>query len=85
MNDITLRNRKFGPEAAMQLVEDRAPNGFARISDVISQAELDEITTSFSVAGGLNAERVNNRTSFVAAPTNAPGYPQSRGGKNANC
>ena len=25
MNDITLRNRQFGPEAAMQLVEDRAP------------------------------------------------------------
>lgn len=75
MNDITLRNRQFGPEAAMQLVEDRAPNGFARISDVISRTELDEITTSFSVAGGLDAERVNNRTSFVAAPTN-PGHPR---------
>ena len=75
MNDITLRNRKFGPEAAMQLVEDRAPNGFARISDVISQAELDEITMSFSAAGGLDVERVNNRTSFVAAPTN--GHPRN--------
>ena len=28
MNDITLRNRHFGPEAAMQLAEERAPNGF---------------------------------------------------------
>ena len=35
MNDVTLRNRGFGPEAAMQLVEERAPDGFARISDVI--------------------------------------------------
>src|SRR5207248_5114000 len=26
MNDITLRNRSFGPEAAMQLVEERAPD-----------------------------------------------------------
>ena len=75
MNDITLRNRQFGPEAAMQLVEDRAPNGFARISDVISQTELDEITTSFSVAGGLDTEQVNNRTSFVGAPSN-PGHPR---------
>jgi 2-polyprenyl-6-methoxyphenol hydroxylase-like FAD-dependent oxidoreductase len=25
MNDITSRNRGFGPEAAMQLVEERAP------------------------------------------------------------
>jgi 2-polyprenyl-6-methoxyphenol hydroxylase-like FAD-dependent oxidoreductase len=77
MNDITLRNRQFGPEAAMQLVEDRAPNGFARISDVISQAELDEITTSFAVAAGLDAERVNKRTSFVAAPTNRSGHPRA--------
>ena len=75
MNDITLRNRQFGPEAAMQLVEERAPNGFARISDVISQTELDEITTSFSVAGGLDTEQVNNRTSFVGAPSN-PGHPR---------
>jgi len=30
MNDITLRNRGFGPEAAMQLVEERAPDGFVR-------------------------------------------------------
>ena len=28
MNDITLRNRQFGPEAALQLAEERAPNGF---------------------------------------------------------
>src|SRR3954465_15278638 len=27
MNDIIVRNRNFGPEAAMQLAEDRAPNG----------------------------------------------------------
>ena len=31
MNDIVLRNRKFGPEASLQLVEERAPNGFDRI------------------------------------------------------
>ena len=27
MNDVTLRNRNLGPEAAMQLAEERAPNG----------------------------------------------------------
>jgi 5-methylphenazine-1-carboxylate 1-monooxygenase len=31
MNDITLRNRGFGPEAAMQLAEERAPHGSDRI------------------------------------------------------
>jgi 2-polyprenyl-6-methoxyphenol hydroxylase-like FAD-dependent oxidoreductase len=65
MNDITLRNRCFGPEAAMQLVEERAPNGFAGISDVISQDELDRIASSFSTAAGLDVETVNSRPAYV--------------------
>jgi 2-polyprenyl-6-methoxyphenol hydroxylase-like FAD-dependent oxidoreductase len=65
MNDITLRNRKLGPEAAMQLAEERAPNGFARVEDVISQGELDVITKSFAAAAGLDVETVNNRPSFL--------------------
>lgn len=65
MSDVTLRNRRFGPEAAMQLVEERAPAGFDRIDDVISREELDEINTSFSVAAGLDVETVNTRRSLV--------------------
>ena len=60
MNDITLRNRSFGPEAAMQLVEERAPNGFVRIDDVISRHELDSIANSFAAAAGLDVGTVNN-------------------------
>jgi 2-polyprenyl-6-methoxyphenol hydroxylase-like FAD-dependent oxidoreductase len=66
MNDVTLRNRRFGPEAAMQLVEERAPNGFARIEDVISRADLEEIAKSFAAAAGLDAETVNTRPPFVS-------------------
>jgi 5-methylphenazine-1-carboxylate 1-monooxygenase len=65
MNDITLRNRQFGPEAAMQLVEDRAPNGFSEVREVISEAELEDIAKSFAVAAGLDAKTVNERASFV--------------------
>ena len=65
MNDITLRNRNLGPEAAMQLVEERAPNGFARIEDVISRHELDAITNSFAAAAGLDVKTVNDRPSYV--------------------
>lgn len=68
MNDITLRNRGFGPEAAMQLVEERAPNGFAGIGDVISQEELDRIASSFSMAAGLDVETVNHRPALVSPP-----------------
>jgi 5-methylphenazine-1-carboxylate 1-monooxygenase len=70
MNDITLRNRGFGPEAAMQLVEERAPHGFDRIEDVISREELDSIAGSFAAAAGLDVETVNGRPSFVQ-PTQA--------------
>jgi 5-methylphenazine-1-carboxylate 1-monooxygenase len=73
MNDITLRNRRFGPEAAMQMVEERAPNGFARIEDVVARADLEEISKSFSAAAGLDAETVNERPPFVSpAPLRRP-------------
>jgi len=65
MNDIILRNRRFGPELAMQLVEERAPNGFHRIEDVISNEELEATTKSYSTAAGLDIETVNHRPSFV--------------------
>ena len=65
MNEITLRNRRFGPEAAMQLAEERAPDGFVRVEDVVSRQELETAVASFSSAAGLDAERVNSRPSFV--------------------
>jgi 2-polyprenyl-6-methoxyphenol hydroxylase-like FAD-dependent oxidoreductase len=65
MNDITLRNRRFGPEAALQLVEERAPTGFARVDDVISREALETIAASFNAAAGLDREAVNGRPSFV--------------------
>jgi 2-polyprenyl-6-methoxyphenol hydroxylase-like FAD-dependent oxidoreductase len=65
MNDIILRNRNLGPEAAMQLAEERAPNGFSSIEDVISKRELDAIAGSFAAAAGLDVEAVNGRPSYL--------------------
>jgi 5-methylphenazine-1-carboxylate 1-monooxygenase len=65
MNDVTLRNRNLGPEAAMQLAEERAPNGFVRVEDVISQRELDAIAKSFAAAAGLDVDTVNHRPSYL--------------------
>jgi 5-methylphenazine-1-carboxylate 1-monooxygenase len=62
---VTLRNRALGPEAGMQLVEERAPNGFTRIEDVISRSELESIAKSFSATAGLDPETVNSGSSFV--------------------
>jgi 2-polyprenyl-6-methoxyphenol hydroxylase-like FAD-dependent oxidoreductase len=65
MNEVTLRNRRFGPEAALQLAEERAPNGFSQLEDVISRDELTTITSSFSTAAGLDVKAVNNRPSYI--------------------
>jgi 2-polyprenyl-6-methoxyphenol hydroxylase-like FAD-dependent oxidoreductase len=69
MNDITLRNRNFGPEAAMQLAEERAPNGFAQIEDVIPRAELEHIARSFQQAAGLDPAGLNARPPLVPPGT----------------
>ncbi len=65
MNDIVVRNRHFGPEAALQLVEERAPNGFGRIDDVVSQQDLKAIAASFSSAAGLDIKTVNSRPPYL--------------------
>ena len=77
MNAVTLRNRRLGPEAFLQLVEERAPNGFACVDDVISAAELDAIASSFALAAGLDADWVNSRPCYVPP---APGVDNARSG-----
>jgi 2-polyprenyl-6-methoxyphenol hydroxylase-like FAD-dependent oxidoreductase len=67
MNEIIVRNRQFGPEAALQLAEERAPAGFKSINEVIPRGELEAITASFASAAGLTVEAVNGRPSFVPA------------------
>jgi 5-methylphenazine-1-carboxylate 1-monooxygenase len=65
MNEIVLRNRQFGPEAALQLVEERAPNGFDRIDDVVAQQDLQVIAASFSSAAGLDIDTFNGRPPYL--------------------
>jgi 2-polyprenyl-6-methoxyphenol hydroxylase-like FAD-dependent oxidoreductase len=64
MNEIILRNRKFGPSIIMDMAEERAPNGFSNIKDVIPRQELEQISRSFKVAAGFDPEALNSRASF---------------------
>ncbi len=65
---IVLANRGQGPEAAMQLVEDRAPDGFARLHDVVSAAELQAIADHYKHIAGFAITALNDRDT-LAAPT----------------
>lgn len=59
---IVLMNRENGPEQVMQLAEERAPAGFADISDVIARHELEEIAARYKQAAGFSVEQVNQRS-----------------------
>jgi 2-polyprenyl-6-methoxyphenol hydroxylase-like FAD-dependent oxidoreductase len=65
---IVLSNRKEGPEAALQLVEDRAPNGFAKLEDVVTPAELEAISDNYKRLAGFAVSELNTRSS-LAEPT----------------
>jgi 2-polyprenyl-6-methoxyphenol hydroxylase-like FAD-dependent oxidoreductase len=45
--EVVLANGRGGPEECLDIVEQRAPDGFERIEDVISAAELAEITRRY--------------------------------------
>ena len=66
---IVLANRGQGPEIAMQRVEDRAPNGFARLYDVISEDELREIADKYKQLAGFSMNELNARGSLAAPIT----------------
>ncbi|SMP74341.1 flavin-dependent oxidoreductase [Noviherbaspirillum suwonense] len=53
---IVLRNRLNGPEQVMQIAEERAPNGFANIDDVIPFAERDEISQRYKRLAGFDRQ-----------------------------
>ena len=55
---IVLRNRLNGPEQVMQVAEERAPNGFAKVEDVIPRAELEEIAARYKRVAGFDIDRL---------------------------
>jgi 2-polyprenyl-6-methoxyphenol hydroxylase-like FAD-dependent oxidoreductase len=58
---LVLLNRQNGPEQVMQIAEERAPNGFKHIHDVISQAELEEIALRYKQTAGFTVDQVNQK------------------------
>ena len=61
---IVLANRANGPEVVMQLVETRAPDGFANVDDVISRDELEAASRDYKRLAGFDREALNNRPSL---------------------
>ena len=64
MNKVVLTNRELGPSVIMEMAEQRAPNGFSSIDEVIPRRELEEISHSFKVTAGFDPETLNRRPSL---------------------
>ena len=71
MNAVTLRNRELGPAIVMELAEQRAPQGFGHIEDVMTRRELEEIALAYKAEAGFDPTSLNQRPSLTvrrAAP-----------------
>jgi 2-polyprenyl-6-methoxyphenol hydroxylase-like FAD-dependent oxidoreductase len=62
---IVLANRANGPEQVMQMVEQRAPNGFGRIEDVLTAQELEETAARYKQVAGFDRDALNARAPIV--------------------
>ncbi len=51
--DIVLSNRAHGPECVLDLADERAPDGFARVDDVFAPGELAEIAARYKRVAGF--------------------------------
>jgi 2-polyprenyl-6-methoxyphenol hydroxylase-like FAD-dependent oxidoreductase len=70
---VVLANRQAGPERPLDLVEERAPDGFTNLDDVISHAELEEISRNYRRTAGFDPGVLNRRPSLsVRAETDRP-------------
>jgi 2-polyprenyl-6-methoxyphenol hydroxylase-like FAD-dependent oxidoreductase len=56
---IVLSNRQNGPDQVMQIAEERAPDGFRHIHDVIPREELEAIAARYKQLAGFAKEQVN--------------------------
>jgi len=55
---IVRANRGQGPEQVMQLVEERAPEGFSNLDDVITRDELESIAARYKQIAGFDREKL---------------------------
>ena len=65
VNAVVLANRGDGPDIVLDIVEERAPNGFDNIEDVITRAELEERAGVYKKTAGMDVDGLNRRPSIV--------------------
>lgn len=62
---IVTANRGNGPEQVMQMVEERAPDGFERIDEVLSVEEREGTAAAYKRLAGFDKDALNARPPIV--------------------
>jgi 5-methylphenazine-1-carboxylate 1-monooxygenase len=57
--EIVLNNRKGGPERVIDVLEERAPDGFTDVDTVASYVEREAIVRGYATMAGFSREQVN--------------------------
>lgn len=57
--EVIYSNRQYGPEAILQIVEDRMTSPDDQVKDVITRAEIDEITLGYRKIAGFDVDELN--------------------------
>jgi 2-polyprenyl-6-methoxyphenol hydroxylase-like FAD-dependent oxidoreductase len=70
---IVQDNRAGGPERVIDVVEERAPDGFAHLEEVASHAELEAIVKSYSTMAGFDQTQVNRGKEVGIFEASQPG------------
>jgi 5-methylphenazine-1-carboxylate 1-monooxygenase len=63
--ELVLLNRRNGPEQVMQLVEERAPDGFDEVTEVLSRQELEAVAANYKRVAGFQVEGLNAKPPIV--------------------
>ena len=63
--DLVMLNRRNGPEQVMQMVEERAPDGYKVVTDVLSLKELEDIAANYKRVAGFQVEGLNAKPPIV--------------------
>ena len=75
---VVRSNRQMGPEVVMQMAEERAPQGFRNLDDVISQSELEEVASRYKAVAGFDRnslDRAGRSVTTTGSPGRAGAHP----------
>ncbi|NVB38338.1 FAD-dependent monooxygenase [Pseudenhygromyxa sp. WMMC2535] len=61
---IVVANREHAPERCMDLADERAPHGFARVEEVFAPGELEAIAENYKRTAGFSVATLNARPSL---------------------